>query len=171
MLHKHLKRKIHKNRWLVWAIVVMILTAASLVSYIKVTDINFERESVFSPHPLAWQSYRNYSQDYSLRFPPAWGIESAIDAIIFSDSNGKDEVAVAVFAPSSEPAVRRTLNIGSEESMKVGGVSAVRIKNMVSDDAYETVILVKTNGRLYKISGFGNYFDPIVSTVKFSASK
>lgn len=170
-LHTHLKRKIHPNRWLAWAIVVAVLTAALLVSYIEVTDINFEREAIPVAHPLVWQSYRNYSQDFSLRFPPSWGIEAVVDAIIFSDPKGGDEVSMAVFAPTSEAAVRRTLDIGSEEGGKVGGVAAVRIKNMVSDDAYETVILVKTNEKLYKISGFGKYFDPVVSTIKFSASK
>ncbi len=167
-LHHHLKRKILQNRLLVWAIVAMVLTAALLVSYIEVTGINFEREVMPAAHPLAWQSYRNYSQNFSLRFPPSWGIESVIDAIIFSDATGGDEVAVTVFAPSSEAAVRRTLDIGSEEKVKVGGAPAVRIKNMGSDDAYETVILVKTNQKLYKISGFGKSFDSIVSTIKFS---
>jgi hypothetical protein len=69
--------------------------------------------------------------------------------------------------PASEPLVRKALDIQEEDDTKVDGMNAVKIKNQVAPEAYETVILVSANNQLYRITGFGDYFDGVVSTLKF----
>jgi hypothetical protein len=81
-IHKHLKRKIHHNRWLVWTIAGVVLAAASLVSYIEITNIDFERGLSINDNKHLWQSYRNHKLGFSIRFPSDWAIES--DAGILS---------------------------------------------------------------------------------------
>lgn len=166
-IHIHLKRKIHKNRWMAWAIVAMILSAATLVSYIEVSDLNFEREVSNHTNRQLWQSYRNYKLGFSLRFPPDWGIESDGGMLSLSEPMNESEVTLTVFDPVAEPMVRKALNIQSEEKIKLDGRPAKKIENLIAPEALEKVILVTLNDRFYRITGFGSYFDTVVSTLKF----
>jgi hypothetical protein len=164
--HRHLKRKIHKNRWLIWAVAYMLIVALGLVGYIAVSEIDFEREVVPYQNSETWRSYRDGRLAFSLRFPQDWGIEAQQNSVIFDGPNWGEEISVSVGKISDETLLRQSLKIIKEEKIKIDGVSAVKLTNSLGQGADESVVLAKHNNKLYIIRG-SNSFNRIFSTFNF----
>ncbi|HEV8601255.1 MAG TPA: hypothetical protein VGQ87_01505 [Patescibacteria group bacterium] len=170
-VEKILKKKIYKNRYLVWAIAIALITCLGLLGYIKVSEIDFERQVVYVKNETVWQTYRSTHQGFSMRFPPLWTLEAGDNTIILNGLTLDEEVIVGVNTLAAEKPIRNSLQIIKEQKITVGGTEAVKISNKPSENATETVVLAKNLGRLYVIRGMSSSFDKIVSTFKFLNSE
>ena len=170
-----LKRKLHEirlteHRFLVWVLAVSIFVGIALVGYIVVTDEEFVRVAVEHKSDVnAWKNYRNRTLGFSLRYPPTWVLESPEPNLILFESSEDltEQVSVSVLEAQDEPAIREALNKVEEELVPVGEIDGPRIVNRLASGEREIVVLVQPAERLFVIRGTSNYFDDIISTIKF----
>lgn len=173
-LKKHIKRlhkiQIHPNRWLVWAVAITFVSAVILVSYIKVTDSQFEQ---MMADPSYLRMHGSYYKDNFLGFaalyPKNWGIEADGRNIInFIDPyNFGDGITVSVFESDDEQSIRRSLDIASENKVTIGGSDGVHIVANIESDSTEDVFMVVNNDRLYVIRGNTHWIGYMVSSFIF----
>ena len=167
------KLKIHHNRWLIWAIVYVILVCIALVGFIKVSDINFDTQLTAENNFMPWHMYNDKAMGFSLKYPNNWSIEAnSATSISFIPVNSEDlGVTVATSPLSAEKALRKSLKISSETSIRVDGVSANEISNDLQQGHNETVVLVNHNKMLYVIRGTKNLVDELLQTFNFLTVK
>jgi hypothetical protein len=149
------KIKIHYNRWLIWAIVYVILVAIALVGYIKISDINIDSENTAATQFQSFHRFTDQKLGFYTNLPFDWSIET-VDAnnINFAPVNNSDEgVSVFVLSPSAENSLRKTLTIKSESASKLDASPAETITNDLGSGHTETVILATHNLQLYVIRG------------------
>ena len=163
------KIKIHKNRWLIWAIAYLVMVAIAMVGYLKVSDLNFQ--TAFPPYDnlVSWRPYTDMRLGFSVRYPKDWGIEADSQSTIsFLPANTNQEgVAISVYSLSAEANVRKSLNIVSEKIITVDKATGSIITNNLGKNLTESVALVKNNGKLFVISGPDNSVQKFLLTFRF----
>jgi hypothetical protein len=162
--HVH-KIRVHDNRWLVWTIALAVLACASLVAYIRVTDINFQTQ-MNDTQSANWTSFTHKGEGYTVRYPKSWGMETEMGTINFvSSSNQNEYFSVSSYPLADEKTLRSSLFNGQEGDMILDGKPAWRLN--VSRSQTENVVMVKDSSKVYVIRGRGGSFDQILSTFKF----
>ena len=156
-LHRLHKIKIHKNRWLIWALAYAVIVTIAVVGYIKVSDINFVNQDILNKVLITSRSYTDHRLGFGVRYPSDLGIESSNPStVIFWSTDSKPEgvsVTVSVNPTSAEKAIRKSLKIVSETRTTVDGISAALITSTIAPGATESVVLVRANNQLYEIAG------------------
>lgn len=165
---RKLQTKLHKNRWLMWAIAFSVISTFALVAYIKVTDKFLESELYASLDSDNWRTYRDNRLGFSLRYPSSWGIEAQGNTVEWTDPKrfGED-LSVSVMALSAESGIRSSLDNEREDRISVDSVSAAKIYNNVGGSV-EKVVLVRRQGQLFVIRGTNPLFDRVLSLLKFN---
>lgn len=159
-----------KHRWLIWTVAIAVFMTIAVVGYIKITDVNFDREMVGSlSDPGAWRNYTNKSLGFSLRYPSDWVLESPASNIIMFESGSDvlNQITVSVLEAKDEAAIRGALNDISEERVAIDDIDGPRIVNELVDGEREIVMLARPDTRLFVIRGTSKQIDNIISTVKF----
>ncbi|MDP4001023.1 MAG: hypothetical protein Q8P83_02180 [bacterium] len=159
-----------KYRWLIWTVAIAVFMTIAVVGYIKITDVNFDREAVGSlSDPGAWRNYTNKSLGFSLRYPSNWVLESPASNIILFESSKdiSNQITVSILEAKDEPAIRGALNDTSEERVAIDDIDGPRIVNELADGETEIVILARPDTRLFVIRGTSKQIDDIIGTVKF----
>ncbi|HTL39725.1 MAG TPA: hypothetical protein VL306_02850 [Methylomirabilota bacterium] len=153
------KIKVHKNRWLIWAIAYVVMVTIAVVGYLKVSDINFETQFGQNAAGVSWRSYSDTRLGFSVRYPKNWGIESSSQSSVsFMPADSKQEgVLISEYPLSAEPAVRKSLKITSEKPITVDQVQGSIITNNLGQGVSETVVMLKKNNLLYTIAGPDNF--------------
>ncbi|MEO8065341.1 MAG: hypothetical protein ABI643_00605 [Candidatus Doudnabacteria bacterium] len=167
-LHKFHQIIVHPNRWLVWAIVYGIFVTIALVGYIQVTEVNFESqiaENTFQP----WHTFQDIRLGFRVHFPADWSIEAVNSSMIniFPSTISDEGVSVLVVPPASENAIRKTLKIVQENTIRVDGSPAQKIINDLGGGHSETVVLAQHNNKLYELRGTDNLVMKLVLTFQF----
>jgi hypothetical protein len=156
LAHVH-KIKIHYNRWLIWAVAYLLFIFVSLLGYIQVTDLNLETEHFLAESAFtSWHPYRNQDLGFSLRYPADWSIEpdseNGIDFV--PEDLSRAGVNISVYDPSDYNAIRRSLEIDSEDPILVDGVKGTEISSLLAEGkTRETFVIVENNDNLYVLRG------------------
>lgn len=145
------KIKVHKNRWLAWAIAYAVIIAIVLIGYIKVSDINFETQNTDIIQSQALHNFRDQQLGFLVKYPGDWSIEANNNSsVTFVPVNSLDAgVSVSVMKSTDEKVFRKTLKISSETSVMLDGNPASRIVNKLVAGSNETVILCVYKNQLY----------------------
>ncbi|GEM_PF-2124531 len=163
------KIKIHKNRWLAWAIAYALIVAIAMISYIKVSEINFEMqiaESEFQP----WHLYMAKDLGFSVRYPVTWSLEAVGNSsITFMPAKSSDQgVTVMVTNPTDEPAIRQSLTKTDETRILLDNYRAVQILNNLGNGHTETIVMALRNHRLYVLRGTNSLLQQLLLTFHFT---
>lgn len=166
--HLH-KIKIHDNRWLVWAAAYLVFVGIALTGYLKVSDINFETQTIAENTFQSWRGFKNSDLGFGLRYPVDWSIEADSDSSVTFVPNEifDDGVNILVTEPSAEKALRKTLKITEETSFKLGQELAAKIVNDLGNGHKETLVLVEHEGKLYVLRGSDNLVRKVLLTFYF----
>lgn len=165
------KIKIHYNRWLIWAVAYLLFIFVALLGYIQVSDLKLETEQLLAESNFkSWHPYRNQDLGFSLRYPADWSIEpdseSSIDFV--PGDLARQGVNVSVYDPSDYNAVRRALEIKSENPIVVDGMKGVELETILADGkAQETVVAVEHADNLYVLRGPKPALRQFVQTFNF----
>jgi hypothetical protein len=163
------KIKIHRNRWLIWAVVYVVVVALATVGYIQVSNINFETQNLADSQFVPWHSYTNQDLNFSLRYPADWSIEASDKTTVnFVPSDSSDEgVSVSILKPAAETAIRKGLKNWSQDRITIDGNTAVKIRNS-SDDGYsETIVMALRKSQLYVLRGTSSLVEKLLLTFNF----
>lgn len=160
------KRKFHKivihpNRYLVWAVAVMLIVAASLTSYIYISSLGFD-DLLNQPDVNYWHTYK--TSEFSMRYPADWLIDSGIDYVGFGDKQS-DKFLVYTYNPPNDPAYEAYAKLPSARHINIDGVLGIRVTDPNSTGS--RIAFVKTSDTLYEFRGQTKYFDNIMDTVRF----
>jgi hypothetical protein len=167
-IKKILRKKVHHNRWLIWAIVFSIVSLTGLASYIQISDLNIESDTTPYKNFESWHGYRDARLGFALRYPRDWSIEveNSTTVNFVPPDMIRDGVTVSVLVPKNEKAIRSALDIFKEEPVIIGNLKATRIFNAIAGRGYESVVLLKTDKKLFVIRGVGSLVDQILLTFK-----
>jgi hypothetical protein len=168
-LHRLHKIKIHKNRWLIWALAYVLFVGIAMTGYLKVSDINFDTSLSADSTLQAQHSYTDARLGFGVRYPADWSIQadSAQSITFFPSDNASDGITVSVADPASEKSIRKALNIWSEDLVNIGTTPAAKIINNLGKGHYETVILAPYNHKLYVLRGNENLVGRMLLTFHF----
>ena len=167
--HLH-KIKIHPNRWLIWAIAYALIIAIGMIGYIRVTDVTFESqigaENEFQP----WRSYADQRLGFVQRYPADWSIEASNKSTIgfIPAKTSSEGVSISVETPVAEKDIRRALDIIDEKIVMVDGKKGKELTSDLGHGAFETVILVTNNNKLFVIRGDERYVHEFLLTFRFT---
>src|SRR3989344_5997847 len=169
-LHHLHKIKVHHNRWLIWALAYALIIAIALVGYIKVSDSNLQTELTAEADFKSWRMYNDQRLGFALRYPSDWSIEVGVDSTINFSPGSSEDVGVEVYrtTTASENAIRRSLDIVTEEEITVNNEPAVRILSDLGGKHLEEVVLIKHNKKLYVVRGTKNLVDRLMQTFYFT---
>lgn len=106
-----LLKRIHSNRWLIWAISIAVIVAGSLVAYISISNINDSAQQAFlnlQPRP----NYSNQQLGFVVDYPKGWLIDSSSDQSVTFDNPKNDGESISITeAPIASVAkVEKTAN-------------------------------------------------------------
>lgn len=166
-MHKLLKKIIHPNRYLIWAVAAVVISGAALASYIYISSYSFERQFVFE-QATAKRTYSDRADGFLFRYPAAWVLEKDNSGnIIFENpSDSSESITLAVRAISDEQQIRSSFKVISEEdSARPNGVRMAMISARPNaGGAVFKVALVKVNGKLFYFYGQSSLFEQIINT-------
>lgn len=160
------KIKIHKNRWLAWAIAYAVIVVIGVVGYIQVSEVNFETQMAAESQFQPWRSFQNSALGFSIRYPADWSVNAlGTTTTAFSNpANSSSSMTVAVLNPSAETQIRKSLKHPQDMRMLLDNQRAVKIQ---SDS--ETVILALYKSRLYVLSSSSaSLLDKFALTFRFT---
>jgi len=163
------KIKIHPNRWFIWALAYTIIVAIGLISYIKISDLNFQTQLIAENTFTPWHSYSDKLLGFSVKYPLNWSIEAGADtSVSFVPMDSPDEgVTVSVNKLATEQAIRKPLKVSSEGSIVVDNVLGTNILNKLGGEQFEEVILLKHNQKLYVMRGTEELVQKLALTFHF----
>ena len=167
-LRKLYKIKVHKNRWLIWAIAYVVIVTLALFGYVKVSDLNFDTQMTGNTYqPL--HSYNDARLGFGVRYPADWsiGVDSNSSVTFFPSEINLDGVTISVVDPVSEKFIRQDLKIRKESSTFVDGSIGRKIINDIGDNHAETVVLALKDHKLYVIRGSDNLVSKVLLTFRF----
>ena len=171
-IHKHIRRlhkiTIHHNRWLIWTIVLTVLSMSYLIFYISSSQTAIDHDMLDYTDVNQTVVYKNQAMGFSVRHPAYWGIESQTTNVIeFVDpQNNGNGVEVSVYQPSDEANVRSALVIVDEKIAMVDGIPG-RELTVETAAGESNVYLVYYNHRLYVIKSELPRSNMILSTFNF----
>lgn len=149
------KIKIHRNRWLIWAIAYAVIVTIGLVGYLTVSGINFETQITAENNFVSWHSFSSPELGFNLHYPVSWVMEavnkSTINLTPVEGSNQK--VTLAVLKPTAETAIRNELTINKETRIQLDNYRAVQIVSDLGNGQMETVVMALRNHKLYVLRG------------------
>jgi hypothetical protein len=173
MAKKHIiyrlhKVKVHRNRWLIWALVYALIVTIVLVWYITLTNVNYEEEPAVSQFQV-WHTYSNKPLGFSLRYPSTWAVESERSSVFhFVPNDSRDEgVSITVGKPSDENAFRKILHIQNETPTTLDNVPAREIINYIGANNTETIIIATHQNKLYILRGSDDLLRKLLLTFNF----
>ncbi len=163
------KIKLHPNRWMLWAIAYTLIIAVGMIGYIKVSDVDFEVQAIAQQGFQPWHNYKDTRLGFTLRYPADWTIEAENSSTInFSPANTADEgVSISVIKPTDEKTLRKTLDILSEQRIKLDGNKAVKIINNLGAKHTETFVMSLKNQHLYVLRGSESEIQKLLLTFHF----
>jgi hypothetical protein len=153
---------IHPNRYLIWALAIMLIVAAALVSYIYITNINFDRDLSSGTDLKYWHTYKDV--DMTLRYPADWLIDAGTGYIGFGTSNS-DVFLVYSYSPPNDPAYDSYSKLANVQKITVDGLAGIRVPDQKNPN--QRIVFVKTSKKLYEFRGSTGLFDQILNTVHF----
>lgn len=161
--------KVHHNRWLIWAIAYSVIVAIAIIGYISVSEVNFESQIIAENNFHSWHTYKNFPLGFSVRYPADWAIEADDNTTVdfVPNSNSDQGVTIAVTAPASEKAIRKSLKILREASIMLDGQPAQKITNDLGRGHSETVILAAHMSKLYVLRGSDSLVRQLQLTFRF----
>lgn len=167
-IYRFHKIKVHDNRWLIWAIAYSLIVAIATVGYIKVTDLQFEKQyadTEFRP----WRSYTNSGLGFSVKYPADWSIESDdASSLTFLPTDSPDAgVTVIVTQPSAESEIRSGLNIRKEGRTILDGVNSAFISSALENGHSEAIIMSLHDHKLYVIRGTESFVKKLALTFHY----
>lgn len=166
-IHKRLKKVIHPNRYLFWAVAAVVILGAALAAYIYITNYSFERQFVFE-QVSAKRTYSDASNGFSFRYPAKWVLEkdNSGNVIFENPSDASESITLSVRAISDEQQIRSTFKVISEEdSARPNGVRmAIISARPTGGGAAFKAALVKVNGKLFYFYGQSSLFEQIINT-------
>ena len=185
---------IYPNRYLIWAVVFVIIVSASLVAYIKITDILFESENVpvSNIKPVSnedWKIYTNSKYGFSFKYPSEQGKVCQPDnpnsVQINPSCEGREGYpGIRVYVSPNDPNIiakfetsfkNKKVRNFAQQNIKVDGIDAVEFSGSLTDelgvDLLFKQVIFNYNGHLYDINDYyyidKSYLDQILSTFKF----
>lgn len=165
-MHKNLKRVIHPNRNLIWAVAIALIATFALVSYIAVTTEQQSAQIVFVELPTT-QTFRDSQNGFTARYPNHWEIERDTTGKMITFENPADTTESIVVSPSAlsqESTIRRALVITDEHTIQKGSDTVYRFSATSGKDKTPMqVALVKSPTKLYYIHGNSRWFNTFVS--------
>ena len=169
-MHKHLKRVIHPNRNLIWAVAIALIATFALVSYIAITDEQQNSQYVFVEVP-SMQTLIDSRNGFTVRFPNHWDIErdeagsaTGQPTIFNNPSNLAESITVSPLALSQEASLRKALIFTSEQKTKKGTTQISWFTATTAKDKTPMrVALIKTPTKFFYIHGNSSWFDNFVS--------
>ncbi|MBX4204704.1 MAG: hypothetical protein KW788_00775 [Candidatus Doudnabacteria bacterium] len=153
---------IHPNRYLLWAVAVMVITAAALVSYIYVTNITTDLSLRQETNMAYWHSYKD--ANLSLRYPADWLVDVGTGYIGFGPKND-DAFLVYSYSPPNDPAYDSYSKLAATRAIMVDGLVGIRVPT--DPNTSQKIAFVKTSKRLYEFRGTTNQFDAVLNSVRF----
>ncbi len=168
--HKRWSRVLHPNRYFIWAIAYIVVSFLALLSYIYVSSINLDNQSVFSQQTR--KTYTNSKQGFTVKYPMTWELDNDPSGnIVFQNPNNiQESITVTEANLNMETIIRHSMTIVQETSYDKPGYSVSTIKaERAKDGSHFDVAIVKTSKHLFYISGisdsfqaFVNNFEPVI---------
>ena len=166
-VNHHLKRVIHPNRYFIWALNLIIFGGIFLTLHIMTETYATESESAF-PELQTKKTYRNERENYTVRYPKGWYIETDGNSVIFSDaSDSSESITVEATTLGSENIIRRSLRITEEvPAYTRDGMTISLISGTTGQNEETQAAIIKTSKRLYYLYGNSDAFDSFVGNFK-----
>jgi hypothetical protein len=152
---------IHPNRYLIWALVVMVIVAGLLVSYASLTQFDID-SNIVNPNTDFWHTYKNGA--LSFRYPAQWLIDPGSGYVGFGPKD-QDEFLVYTYSPPNDAAYQSYLTRTDAKQIMVDQLPGIRVTDLSGRG--EQIAFVKTAKYLYEFRGH-TLFDKILNTVRIS---
>ena len=188
MIKKNGKNKIMhqpKSKTSLWNLVIFLFVILALVAggyYFWVTSekkleeetemsegmVNVSQNINLNINQVSLETYNNNDYNFQVQYPADWKIDETLvgegDSEIFSVGIGESS-SLSVMSDSMEGIVRNSISINSEKEITLNGLKATRLEGGDLKDGSETsMVLVKKEGRLYVLKGYGQEFEQVVDS-------
>jgi len=166
---KKFNRVLHPNRHFVWAIVLLVLSAAALTAYLYIAGLSEDAGAVY-PSMISRKLYVDHSQGYLAYYPQAWVLEKEAsgDIIFENPSDSTESITVSLADLKFEKVIRASVDSKSEFDYQRQDyqVSIITPADSKDNGSELDVALVKTPTKLFYISGHSQHFTSFVHNFK-----
>lgn len=116
------------------------------------------------------KTYKNSDYNFQIQYPVSWEIKETStgegEDKIFSISLG-DSASLSIMSDSMEGIVKNSISINSEKEMKINGLESTKLEGgSAKDGSLVNIILIKKEGKLYTLRGYGQEFEQMVDSFK-----
>jgi hypothetical protein len=168
-LHHKLKKVIHPNRYFIWALFLLLISAVSLASYIMVTAYSFDRSFVFADIATR-KVFTDHQAAYSVRYPNNWVLERGTGGNMTFENpeNSKESITISPGALDIEPIIKNSLHIQVERNIARDNLKIDFIQSGDSKQGDEVfnVAIIKTPQKLFYVSGYSPVFEQFVNNFR-----
>lgn len=163
------KIKLHNNRWMIWAVIVMALSASMLLAYIEIVKTQFVEDVNYLKQVKNWRAYKDGADNYEFLYPRNWVLEFESSDNVFSLVNPDDVneyFTITRYDVAEEKELKQAIATVNEKTINLNGVNATQI---VPDKRLsENLVLIKQGKFLYTLQAKGRDGNRILSMFKFS---
>jgi hypothetical protein len=164
-----LLKRIHHNRWLFYAISVIVIVGGGIFSYITIANINDGADQAFlnlQPRP----EYSNQSLGFGVDYPNGWVIDSSSspDSVTF-DNPSNDGESVSISTATLQAAAKLEKSPSAKVQQQYSLRGNVMIVLTVADPeggAPNKVGIVQTPQKVFVVSGSSNQFTTFLNDIR-----
>lgn len=159
---------LHPNRYFIWAVFVILFIFAALISYIYISTLQMDNESVFS-QTISRRNYTNSALGFAVKYPNSWTLENTVTGGIVFENPADIEENITVVSGSLglETQIRKALVQRHEIDYQKPGYSVAIIKaDSGKNSSNFDAAIIKTPRKLFYISGRSAYFQGFVNNFK-----